>query len=136
MTEKVIDSSILAKLLLKEEGWEKIIDLLLEKPYTLDLAIKETANALWKRAKLIGDISEEKALTLLDDLVDIKKLLLKTEPQDAYLRNALEIALRHNIIIYDALFIAQALAKKALLVTADKKQADTASRIGVNTLLA
>ena len=38
MTEIVIDSSVLAKFLLKEEGWEKVIGILHRRPCTLDLA--------------------------------------------------------------------------------------------------
>jgi predicted nucleic acid-binding protein len=54
VTEKVIDSSALAKFLLKEEGWRDLRNVVLEKPYTLDLSIKEVANALWRRVAFIG----------------------------------------------------------------------------------
>jgi len=43
MTGKVIDSSALTKYLLKEKGWEKIY---FSKECTLDLAMKEVANAI------------------------------------------------------------------------------------------
>ncbi len=56
LTVKVIDSSILAKYLLKEEGRRKIAEVLREKPITLDLALKETTNVLWKRVILLRDI--------------------------------------------------------------------------------
>ncbi len=56
LTVKVIDSSILAKYLLKEAGWRKIAEVLREKPITLDLALKETTNVLWKRVILLRDI--------------------------------------------------------------------------------
>jgi len=135
VTEKVIDSSILAMFLLKEKGWDKARDVLRERPYTLDLAIKETANAIWRRVRLLGDIDKQKALLLLSDLVDIKRLILKIEPQDLYLRQALEIALQYGVTIYDALFIAQAHVKKAILITADKRQYEIASKVGVNTTL-
>lgn len=135
MTEIVIDSSVLAKFLLKEEGWEKVIGILHRRPYTLDLAIKETANAIWRRTRLLGDISEEKAVILLNDLLSIRDLILKIESQELYMRQALKIALQYKITIYDALFITQACRKKATLVTADKGQNLVASKLRVNTVL-
>jgi len=74
-------------------------------------------------------------LILLNDLIDIKRLILKIEPQDLYLYQAFEIALQYKITIYDALFIAQAHAKKATLITADKRQYEIASKVGVYTTL-
>ena len=71
MTEKVIDSSALATLLLKEKGWKETREILRKKPYTLELAIKEAANSIWKRAKLLRDIDENKALTILEDLLKL-----------------------------------------------------------------
>jgi len=47
VTAKVIDSSALAVLLLKEEGWRKVKEILREKPYTIELAVKEVANSIW-----------------------------------------------------------------------------------------
>ena len=135
MTEKVIDSSALAALLLKEEGWKKMREILRKKPYTLELAIKEAANSIWKRAKLLRDIDESKALTILEDLLKLRRTALRIEPQDIYLAQALKIALKNDATIYDSLFIAQALAKKAILVTLDKKQAEIADKWGVRSII-
>ena len=134
MTEKVIDSSALAVLLLKEEGWRKVKKILREKPYTIELAVKEVANSIWKRVKLLRDIDENKALTILGDLLELRRTALRIEPQDVYLGQALEIALKNDATIYDSLFIAQALTKKAILVTSDKKQAEIASRLGIRLI--
>ncbi len=134
MTEKVIDSSALAVLLLKEEGWRKVKEILREKPYTIELAVKEVANSIWKRVKLLRDIDENKALTILGDLLELRRTALRIEPQDVYLGQALEIALKNDATIYDSLFIAQALTKKAILVTSDKKQAEIASRLGIRSI--
>ena len=134
MTEKAIDSSALAVLLLKEEGWRKVKEILREKPYTIELAVKEVANSIWKRVKLLRDIDENKALTILGDLLELRRTALRIEPQDVYLGQALEIALKNDATIYDSLFIAQALTKKAILVTSDKKQAEIASRLGIRLI--
>jgi len=134
VTEKVIDSSALAVFLLKEEGWKRMMEILREKPYTIELAVKEVANSIWKRAKLLKDIDENKALTILGDLLKLRRTALRIEPQDIYLSQALEIALKNDAAVYDSLFIAQALAKKAILVTLDKKQAEIASRLGIRSM--
>jgi len=135
VTEKVIDSSALAVLLLKEEGWRKVKEILREKPYTIELAVKEVANSIWKRVKLLRDIDENKALTILGDLLELRRTALRIEPQDVYLGQALEIALKNDATIYDSLFIAQALTKKAILVTSDKKQAEIASRLDIRLIM-
>ena len=133
-TVKVVDSSVLAKYLLKEEGWRKAGLVLRERPYTLDLAVKEAANALWKRVTLLGDIGVEKALTLLEDLLRLRRLL-RIEPQEAYLQTAFRIAVDRRVTVYDALFIAQAKEKKATLVTSDEKQYRVAQELGVTVEL-
>lgn len=46
MTGKVIDSSALAAFLLKEEGWKRMMEILREKPYTVELAIKEVVSSI------------------------------------------------------------------------------------------
>jgi predicted nucleic acid-binding protein len=130
LIERVIDSSALAKLLLKEEGWKRVEEIIVEKPFTLDLAIKEVANAIWRRVVLLHDIDIEKVLTLLNHLLELKKVL-RVEPQDQYIVQAFTIALENNIAVYDALFIAQAMIKKATLITSDKRQFDIAQKLGV-----
>lgn len=130
LIERVIDSSALAKLLLKEEGWKRVEEIIVEKPFTLDLAIKEVANAIWRRVVLLHDIDIEKVLTLLNHLLELKKVL-RVEPQYQYIVQAFTIALENNIAVYDALFIAQAMIKKATSVTSDKRQFDVAQKLGV-----
>jgi predicted nucleic acid-binding protein len=133
VTGKVIDSSVLTKYLLKEKDWEKIHKILLERPYTLDLAMKEVANAIWKRVFLLKDMDIKRAFMILNDLLDMK--LLRVEPQDNYLKSAFEIAINTGTALYDSLFIAQAFSKNAILITADKKQYKTTSELGLASIL-
>jgi predicted nucleic acid-binding protein len=133
VTGKVIDSSVLTKYLLKEKNWEKIHEILLERPYTLDLAMKEVANAIWKRVFLLKDMDIKRAFMILNDLFDMK--LLRVEPQDNYLKLAFEIAINTGTALYDSLFIAQAFSKNAILITADKKQYKTTSELGLASIL-
>lgn len=131
MIERVIDSSTLAKFLLRESGWERVKGILTGKPYTLDLAVKEVANAIWRRVTLMGDVSLEKAPVILGDLLELRRVALRVEPQDPYLGQALRIAIENRVTVYDSLFIAQALAKKAALTTSDERQGRVAERLNV-----
>jgi predicted nucleic acid-binding protein len=134
VTGKVIDSSVLTKYLLKEKDWEKIHEILLERPYTLDLAMKEVANAIWKRVFLLKDMDIKRAFMNLNDLFDMKMKLLRVEPQDNYLKLAFKIAINTGTALYDSLFIAQAFSKRAILITADKKQYKTTSELGLTSI--
>jgi predicted nucleic acid-binding protein len=64
LIERVIDSSTLAKFLLKEGGWERVKGILAGRPYTLDLAENEVANAIWRKVTLMGGVSLEKAFAV------------------------------------------------------------------------
>jgi predicted nucleic acid-binding protein len=134
LTEIVIDSSILAKFILRERAWGKAKDIISKRPYTLELAVKEVVNAIWKRVTLIKDINVEKAFVLLSDLLELKKRLLVVEPQDWYLSQALEISIKEEIPVYDSLFIAQAVAKQATLATSDRRLCQVAEKLNVKTL--
>jgi len=46
---RVIDSSALIKYFSREKGWEDVRRYMLEGVLTIDLAIKETLNALWRK---------------------------------------------------------------------------------------
>jgi predicted nucleic acid-binding protein len=133
LTEIVIDSSALAKFLLKEEGWDRVREIIIKRPYTLELAVKEVANAIWRRVSLLKDISIEKAITLLNDLLELKKRLLIIEPQDIYMKQAFEIAVKEKITVYDALFMAQAFMKQATLISSDKEQCEIAEKLDIKT---
>ena len=57
----VVDSSVLAKYVLREEGWEEVEKYLERGTITLDLAVKEVLNALWKRV-MRGELERSYAL--------------------------------------------------------------------------
>jgi predicted nucleic acid-binding protein len=129
---RVIDSSSLVKFFSKEEGWEKVAQIIFEGVITLDLSIKEVANALWKKI-LKGDLNEDIAIKILYDLLKREAMIIVN--QDEYLIEAFKIANRNKITIYDSLFIALAKSKNLELVTSDIKQYEIAKKEGVNALL-
>lgn len=61
--------------------------------------------------------------------------MLHVEEESRYVRDAFRIALDHSVTIYDALFISQAKAKGASLLTADLKQAEVSEAVGIPTVL-
>jgi len=129
----VIDASALVKFLLREDGWEKIGEILREEEcISLDHIVKEAANAIWRRAVVTKEESPEDALNRLKALINlIREDVLTLYNEIDYIEEAFNIAISNHITVYDALYIAQAVAIKAVLVTSDKKQASVAAKLGV-----
>jgi len=127
----VIDSSALAKYLLREEGWRGVEKYLLKPTYSIDHIVKEVSNAIWKHAIVHGYISKDIALnvySLLKRLIEEEIIVLET--QEKYIDKAIEIALDNKITVYDALYIAQTISYGEL-VTSDKVQAIVAEKYGI-----
>jgi len=127
---KVIDSSALIKYVTKEENWEVVEIHIKEGCATLELAIKETANALVKKT-LKNEVSVETSKEIIAHLPKIVKVTSQTE----YIPKALEIATKHKTTIYDALFIALAANTGQQLLTSDKKQAEISEKYATTTLI-
>jgi predicted nucleic acid-binding protein len=130
----VIDASTLAKFILKEEGWEEVAEQLKAGTLSIDLAVKEVANAVWKRFKQ-GAVSHEEAKSMLNALKEIQERAIKIEEELTYLAGAAEIAFDRDITIYDSLYIALAKEKGLKLLTADETQANIATAENVDTIL-
>ena len=133
----VIDSSAFSKFLLREENWEKVIpyfDPDLE-PHAVDMLIIETTNVIWKYMRKYRLITREQALGLYEQMRKlIEEEVVILEPNEKYLREALEIAVDYGLPIYDSLFLAQARNLKAKLITSDKRQMNVAREIGMEVV--
>jgi len=128
----VIDSSTLAKYILKEPNWMEVEEhLLKEEISTLNHTIKEVANAIWKAAAIHKAINQEIAEEKFNLLKTLTREVIATKPQEEYLEEAFKIALKHQTTIYDALYIAQAKKEKTKIITSDQKQAQTAKKLGI-----
>ncbi|MEM3391641.1 MAG: type II toxin-antitoxin system VapC family toxin [Archaeoglobaceae archaeon] len=94
---------------------------------TLDLAIYEALNALWKEAKLLKKIDEKTALEFAEVVskaigaMDI--LSIKDFGKDIF-----EFACRNNLTIYDASYVYIAIKNDLELVTDDNKLGSVASK--------
>ena len=129
---KVADSSALVKYFSREEGWEKVREMILEGLVSLPLSIKEVANALWKKA-LNEEIKIEDVEKILDGLCHSNTI--KFENQERYLISAFKTATKNKVTVYDALFIELSKHLKAELITSDLKQAEIAKKEGVKTII-
>lgn len=109
MTSDILfDSCVLAKIVISEPDSalaETLVQSLLSQGLTirvLDLALIEVGNVIWKtwRRKLIDTIEAEEA---------IKNLMVtqaKVEPALPFLARSLQLAMKYQIAVYDALFVA------------------------------
>lgn len=127
---KVIDSSTLIKYIAKEEDWESVEKHLNEGCTTLDLALKEVANALVKKM-----LKNEADLETAQKIIRHMPKIVKISSQSEYFPKALEIAVKNRMTIYDALFIALAMNTNTPLLTSDKEQAKASKENGVITIL-
>ena len=128
----VVDASALAKYILKEYNWRNIRKVLEEEAISLDHVVKEVANAIWKRSVVLNQEPPDVARTRLQLLKRlVNEAVVGIENELEYLDKAFEIAVENGITVYDALYIAQAIAHNAELLTSDKKQAEVAKRLGL-----
>ena len=122
----VIDASALTKFVLKEEGWEEVIPHLKAGTVSVDLVVKEVANAVWKRFRQEA-VSLEEAKIILQALKEVMEKAVKIEGELNYVDEAVKIAFSRNITIYDSLYIAMAKMKGLNLLTMDETQANVAA---------
>lgn len=125
---EVIDSSAVTKYSTKEDGW-RIVESHMIVADSLELAIKETGNALWKKMRR-KEIELETAKTIVRTLTETLWIL----DQKKYIQRALEIANEYDISIYDALFVACAEIEKSKLVSCDARQLEVALKLGIETV--
>ncbi|MCD6492451.1 MAG: type II toxin-antitoxin system VapC family toxin [Archaeoglobaceae archaeon] len=133
----VIDTSAFSKFLIKEENWKKVVfylDPSLE-PYSVDLLLIEAANVIWKYIGKYRLIARQQAFGLYEQMMKlVSGEVLVIEPSSKYIKNALKIAIEHNISVYDALFLAQAMTLNAKLITSDRLQSKIAEKIDVDVV--
>ena len=115
----------MVKIITKELGWEKLEELL-RGGETLDLALVEVSNAIWKKTVLLGMMKYEDSIIALKAVKELLPQLLVVHKSVDFLQRAMEISLKEKIPIYDSLYIALAEDKGEKLITGDKKQYDVA----------
>jgi predicted nucleic acid-binding protein len=134
----VLDASFLVKLVIEEQSstesrtfLKKALSLG-EEAATVDIALAEVLNALWKHVTLIGDLGRDDYKNAVQDLL---KLWPKLEIFSTYelAAEAAQIAFEDRITIYDALYITTALKLGAKLITFDNKLKEKAVMRAIST---
>ncbi len=119
----VVDASVAVKWVLSETGSEAADALLDQDLMAPVLWLAETANVLWRKAR-IGEITAEQASARLSELLKAPVASLPIEP---HLEPALKLALEIGHPVYDCIYLALALHHQTNVVTADRRFASAAS---------
>lgn len=129
----VVDASALIAFFFREEGWIDIAQYMVQ-TISVDHAIKEFYNALWKSVRVRKVISIEDAMRIASLFESYSEKNMAVEPEEKYLKHAFRLALEHDITIYDALYVAQAIQNNAPLLTLDQRQRQVAVKVSVKIL--
>ena len=113
---ELLDSSALSKFALKEPGWTSV-ESHVPGANSIELALKETSNALWKKIQ-----RQEVDLGSAKKIIQILSETLWFLDQREYMMRALEIAAEHGITTHDSLFLACAEIEGLVLVSYEEKQ--------------
>jgi len=125
----VIDASVIARLIMREENYVEAAGEIEADDETLDLAILEVANVILKYHRR-GTLSAEDTRERFEELRELSKTLRVLDFKK-FLEQAFELATATNLTIYDSLYI----VASSKLVTSDIKQAEAAKQHGRKVVL-
>ena len=87
---------------------------------TLDLAIYESLNAIWKEYSLLNHIDYETAQEYINLVKNVFKIL-HIESINGIEEKVFELANKEKLTIYDAAYLAKSIKANYILVTDDEK---------------
>lgn len=119
MTTVVVDPSVALKWFVPEVHSEGAIALLEASTRILapDLLYPEAGNVVWKKVQR-GELTPREAREVIAGL---RQAPIVVAPSGPLLEAALEIALAHRRTVYDSLYVALAVARECVFVTADER---------------
>jgi len=127
----ILDSSAIIGILKKFKGQAISI---LEDKFTLDLALYELGNVIWKECVLRNVFSPEDATANIKKLAEIMNIMkiesLNTKEDVA---EAMRLATKLKITFYDSPYLYAAKKLNLTLVTEDMELKSKAEKVGVNT---
>ena len=133
--EYVIDPSALIQAYIEDEfssNMQTVIAMTFEEPplilHTLDFGMTECLNIFWKRI-VFHELPLPNAQHALENLHNTPLTIHRSLTNHS---DALVIGVNHHLPMYDALYIALAKQLDLPLLTADKKQADIATKESVS----
>ncbi|MEM1611488.1 MAG: type II toxin-antitoxin system VapC family toxin [Sulfolobales archaeon] len=95
--------------------------------HTLDLALYESLNAIWKEVYLVKNIKRETGLKLIEIISKIFSVV-EIHTVRGSEKEIFELSLNEGLTIYDASYIYIAMKEKLMLVTDDKRLREIASK--------
>jgi len=127
----VLDASAIGALLerLGERGLRY-----LEGAVTLDLALYELGNILWKACRLRGAISEEEALEGARGLARVLELVERRRLGSENVEGVMVLALSLGLTFYDASYLYFAKSRGGVLVTEDGDLRERTKAAGVRAI--
>jgi predicted nucleic acid-binding protein len=99
----------------------------LAKGVTLDLAVYEVLNAVWKEHYLLRHIDEETVKELLDVLERVFDVVTVASIRSEEAR-VFELAVKEGLTVYDAAYLYYALRNKLVLATDDRRLMEKAKQ--------
>ena len=132
----VVDASIFSSLVIKDEFSGRAESFLTShgrsELVTVDLAFVETANVLWKHARVLGRIPEESYRRLRTLVVPlIESSVGEVVEAREVIPEALDNAYRFGITVYDSAYVTLALRRGFKLVSFDAKLRGALREIGI-----
>ena len=136
----VVDSSIFASIIVKDEFYDRALRFIKENfrlgLITIDIAMVEVTNTLWKHAYLLGGIPKSSYTTLRDSI----KSLIINATTDIYrsedgIEEAMDNALRFGITVYDSLYVTLALRRDCRLASFDEELRRKLEDAGLNIVM-
>ena len=116
----VVDTSVAVKWYIPEPGGEHALALRVTGNDLVapDLLVAEFGNVVWKKVRR-GELDSAEAAEIADAFV--RACPVRLRPSLPYSSLALDLALRYERSVYDALFLAVAVADGGSYVTADER---------------
>lgn len=120
MSLYVVDANVTVKLYLPEAHSNQAIRFFSDGHDLLapDLMLAEIGNIMWKKATLLGELTEQEAKTIV---AATSELPIEYYSTNSLLAEALQIALETRRAFYDSLYVAMAAAQDCQLMTDDRK---------------
>ncbi len=94
---------------------------LLYEQYTLDLALYEIGNVVWKEVNLFHTITVEECEVLISSLQVILAKLKTFRIKPDLLKEIIDLASKEGLTFYDAAYLYFAIKNKLILVTDDNR---------------
>lgn len=132
MTHYVIDASVVVQLLITDTysaETENLFDSVEDgnKLVVPEFGLLECTNVLWKHVRF-HNLPQADAERLVKDLIQLD---IVVTPATGLMPRALEIGLKHQLAIYDSIYIALAEKLNYPLITVDQRQAKASQAEGI-----